>query len=284
MPWTISPNANGATEPRLVSVELRQRTYSGLALIAISLVALFVGGAASALLIGALGVLGMSEWVRMIRPRQLRLIELVCVTILIVLMLVGFYLRPAFAFMLAVVLMLLLFVFAARLDFERAGWLALAVPYIGGGCLAMLYVRLLPDLGFDLMLYLLLVVWGTDIGAYFTGRTLKGPKLLPKVSPSKTWSGLLGGMGLAALLAFIVAAVHDVQQPGLAVALAAVLAVVAQIGDLFESYIKRRCGVKDSGAIIPGHGGVLDRIDGLMFAAAFLALFQTMVGAHSAWW
>ncbi len=268
----------------MVSVELKQRTYSGVALIIISLVALYVGGAASALLIGALGVCGMSEWMRMIRPPQQRLFEALGIGILVVLMLVGYFWRPAFALMLAVVLMLLLFVFAARQDFERAGWIALAVPYIGGGCLAMLYVRLLPELGFALMLYLLLVVWGTDIGAYFTGRALQGPKLLPKVSPSKTWSGLLGGMGLAALLAFIVAAVHDIQQPGLAVALAAVLAVVAQIGDLFESYIKRRCGVKDSGAIIPGHGGVLDRIDGLMFAAAFLALFQTMVGAQSAWW
>ena len=109
-----------------------------------------------------------------------------------------------------------------------AGWIALAVPYIGGGCLAMLYVRLLPELGFALMLYLLLVVWGTDIGAYFTGRTLQGPKLLPKVSPSKTWSGLLGGMGLASLLAFILAAVHHIQQPGLAVALALRSAGVGQ--------------------------------------------------------
>lgn len=268
----------------MVSVELRKRTVSGAVLIGLSIMALYVGGAASALLIGVLGVCGMSEWVRMMRPRHLRLFEALSITILVVLMLVGYFWRPAFALMLAVVLMLLLFVFAARLDFERAGWIALAVPYIGGGCLAMLYVRLLPELGFALMLYLLLVVWGTDIGAYFTGRTLQGPKLLPKVSPSKTWSGLLGGMGLASLLAFILAAVHHIQQPGLAVALAAVLAVVAQIGDLFESYIKRRCGVKDSGAIIPGHGGVLDRIDGLMFAAAFLALFQTMVGAQSAWW
>lgn len=268
----------------MASVELRQRMISGVVLIAVALGALCFGTATSALLIAALGIGGVSEWVRLQKSPQQRLFEISSILCILLVLAVGYFLRPVAGAMLTVVLMLALFLLAARLDFERAGWIALGLPYMGGGCLALLAIRLFPEHGFGLMLYLLLVVWGTDIGAYFTGRKLGGPKLLPQVSPSKTWSGLLGGMSCAALLATAMAYSLSLRLPAVAGGMALVLAVVAQIGDLFESYVKRRCGAKDSGTLIPGHGGVLDRIDGLVFAALFLVMFQALVGEKIAWW
>ncbi len=267
----------------MVNVELRQRLFSGAALIVLALAALFCGPLTSALLIAAIGVGGSNEWIELQQPPRRKLFILVSIACVLLMLGVGYTLRPIAGAMLGVVLMLLLFLFAARLDFERAGWIALVVPYMGGGCLALLAIRML-DHGLSMTLYLLLVVWATDIGAFFVGRRVGGPKLLPQVSPSKTWSGLLGGMASAGLLAFCYAKVQSVQLPALAAGLAFVLAVVAQLGDLFESYVKRRVGVKDSGCLIPGHGGVLDRVDGLVFAALFLILFQSIVGEEIAWW
>ncbi len=268
----------------MASVELRQRIISGVVLIVLALGALCLGTGTSALLIAALGIGGVSEWVRLQKPERQKMLELISIACVVLVLAVGYFMRPAAGAMLTIVLMLCLFLLAARIDFERAGWIALGLPYMGGGCLALLAIRMFPEHGFGLMLYLLLVVWGTDIGAYFTGRTFGGPKLLPQVSPSKTWSGLLGGMSCAALLATIMAMSLSLRLPAVAGGMALVLAVVAQIGDLFESYVKRRCGAKDSGKLIPGHGGVLDRIDGLVFAALFLVLFQSLVGEKIAWW
>jgi phosphatidate cytidylyltransferase len=113
-------------------------------------------------------------------------------------------------------------------------------------------------------------VWATDIGAYFAGRSFGGPKVAPKISPNKTWSGLIGGMVGALLLGGALCSYADLP---LHLALASpALAVIAQAGDFFESWMKRRAGVKDSGALIPGHGGVLDRLDGVVTALPVAAL------------
>lgn len=127
------------------------------------------------------------------------------------------------------------------------------------------------------------LVIATDVGAYFTGRTLGGPKLAPKISPSKTWSGLLGGMMASALLALVLleATATGPVPPmvrGAHLLVAALVAVIAQAGDFFESWMKRRAGVKDSSKLIPGHGGVFDRVDGLLavlFIIGLAALYKT---------
>jgi len=123
--------------------------------------------------------------------------------------------------------------------------------------------------GFDLLIWVFLVVWSTDIGAYFAGRAIGGPKLAPSISPNKTIAGLIGGVISATILAG--AWVYAVQLPALLLSLAAPLAVAAQLGDLFESGLKRRAGVKDSGTWLPGHGGLLDRLDGLVPVAVLTA-------------
>jgi phosphatidate cytidylyltransferase len=149
----------------------------------------------------------------------------------------------------------------------RAVWLVVGIGYIGAAAFIMNVMR--NDLDTKMFaLGLVGIVIATDVGAYFTGRTLGGKKIAPSISPSKTWSGLFGGMIAAGLLAVVMAAQFpspmSVSEFGLTAAFGALLAIVAQTGDFFESWMKRRAGVKDSGSLIPGHGGVLDRIDGLI--------------------
>ncbi|HET9334960.1 MAG TPA: phosphatidate cytidylyltransferase [Sphingomicrobium sp.] len=123
--------------------------------------------------------------------------------------------------------------------------------------------------GFDLLIWVFLVVWATDIGAYFAGRAIGGPKLAPSISPNKTIAGLVGGVVSAALLAGVW--VYYVRLPAILLWLAVIFAVAAQLGDLFESGLKRRAGIKDSGTWLPGHGGLLDRLDGLVPVAVLTA-------------
>ena len=140
-----------------------------------------------------------------------------------------------------------------------------------------------------LVFWVMIVTWATDIGAFFAGKAIGGPKLAPRISPAKTWAGLLGGMIAAAIIGYLAARYFEIDaapdaETGEAswlyqsfLYLGAPLAVVAQAGDLYESWVKRRCGVKDSGTILPGHGGVLDRCDGLI-AVSFTTLLFLIAG------
>jgi phosphatidate cytidylyltransferase len=159
-------------------------------------------------------------------------------------------------------------------------WTTGGLLYVGLPALTMVWLR---DQGRDLLLWLLFVVWATDIGAYAAGRTIGGPKLWPRVSPKKTWAGLVGGMASAATVGACVGAASDLPPVSLAL-LSGFLAVVAQAGDLAESWVKRHFGVKDSSAIIPGHGGVLDRLDGLLAAAPVVAVLCLVNGGGFSQW
>jgi phosphatidate cytidylyltransferase len=138
------------------------------------------------------------------------------------------------------------------------------------------------EYGFLAVVFLFAIVWATDIVAYFVGRAIGGPKLLPRVSPKKTWSGALGGTLAAVLMAIAVA--EALASPGfLALALLGVLlSVFAQIGDLFESFLKRKFGAKDSSQLIPGHGGLMDRLDGFVTAVVLAALIGLTRGGFEA--
>ena len=162
--------------------------------------------------------------------------------------------------------------------FSRIDWLAAGVGYAAVLLFAPLILRRDPVLGFAAIAFLFAVVWVTDIAAYFAGRALGGPKLWPAVSPKKTWSGAVGGT-----LAGIVAAILTVKLLGVSVSpmlvlVAGLLSVVAQAGDLLESAVKRHFGAKDAGSIIPGHGGVMDRLDGFLTAAAAAAMVGLIRG------
>jgi phosphatidate cytidylyltransferase len=166
-----------------------------------------------------------------------------------------------------------------------AGWLAFGVIYIGLAGVALIHLRGDAAAGLGNVLFLFLVVWTSDIGAYLAGRSLGGPKLAPAVSPNKTWSGAAGGL-LSSVTAGVVAA-YVMSGPGVAgqaALVAAVLGMLAQAGDLFESWIKRRFHVKDTSSLIPGHGGLLDRLDGVLAAAPAAALLAQLLGAGTPLW
>jgi phosphatidate cytidylyltransferase len=154
----------------------------------------------------------------------------------------------------------------------RAGWIALGALYAGAMLAAPLVIRADATLGFIAMIFLFAAVWATDVAAYFAGRLIGGAKLCPAISPNKTWSGALAGVlaGTAAGVAVAVfGGIHPIA-PIIIVSL--LLSVAAQLGDLFESALKRRFGVKDASHAIPGHGGLMDRLDGFIAAALAAAL------------
>jgi phosphatidate cytidylyltransferase len=154
---------------------------------------------------------------------------------------------------------------------ERRGWVALGLFYASAAFVASVLVRLDQVWGFAALMLILLIVWVTDIGGYFAGRGLGGPKLWPRVSPKKTWAGAIGGFAASLAVAAGFAAFGLGKMIPLLL-LAAALSIVSQLGDLFESAVKRAFGVKDSSQIIPGHGGLLDRLDGYVFAVVAAAL------------
>jgi phosphatidate cytidylyltransferase len=156
-------------------------------------------------------------------------------------------------------------------------WSVAGFGYAAAAAFASAQVRLDDTYGFVALIFVMLVVWAADIGGYFAGRGIGGPKLWPRVSPKKTWAGAIGGFAGGLVVAAGFAAVGIGKLTPLLL-LAAFLSVVSQSGDLFESAVKRRFGVKDSSQIIPGHGGLLDRLDGFVAAIVMAALFGFLRG------
>ncbi|MBV9079052.1 MAG: phosphatidate cytidylyltransferase [Methylobacteriaceae bacterium] len=262
--------------------ELRLRTLSGALLAALALLATWWGGMPFALLWLAGGVAVAAEWYAMARVEPRRLLLGLASTGLAVMAgcdLAGAGPWPILAIGAATCVLVALLGRARR---DRV-WGLGGFAYAAALALVPPAVRDRPELGAAAILWMFAVVWTTDIAAFFAGRRLGGPKLWPAVSPGKTWSGGLGGLlaatavatGLAAYLA------GPAGPPGgwFGVALAsAVASVASQAGDLAESAMKRRFAVKDSGGLIPGHGGVMDRLDG--FAAVAILCGIALVGAR----
>lgn len=143
------------------------------------------------------------------------------------------------------------------------GW---GFAYIVVPAFALIIISWVSEVATGMIFWVLIVTWATDIFAYFAGRAIGGPKLAPKISPNKTWAGLIGGMAGASFFGWLVAWYFDLGRPFLWIG--ATMGAIAQLGDLYESWVKRRAGVKDSSSLLPGHGGVLDRLDGLLAVAA----------------
>jgi phosphatidate cytidylyltransferase len=160
----------------------------------------------------------------------------------------------------------------AWLSPERRQWTAAGFLYAAAAEVASVLLRLDPTHGFIALILVLLVVWVTDIGGYFAGRGFGGPKLWPRVSPKKTWAGAIGGFAASLLIAGGFAGL-GLGKAGPLLLLAGALSVASQLGDLFESAVKRRFGVKDSSQLIPGHGGLMDRLDGFVAAVVVAAIF-----------
>jgi phosphatidate cytidylyltransferase len=192
----------------------------------------------------------------------------------------------AFLLLIGAALVLLVSEWARLCQRAKAPWTTVGgILWIVLAAAALLWVRADPVSGRANLLFLLLLIWASDIGAYVVGRLVGGPRLAPLISPGKTWSGTLGGM--AAALAVGWGAAYGLPTGASAVRVAAValaLCVIGQLGDLAESWAKRRFGVKDSGTLIPGHGGLLDRLDALIAAAPFAALLALWLGRGVLLW
>ncbi len=262
---------NDRAAPAKPPSDLVLRTLAGAAMIAVALVAIVLGGIAFWLLaiVGALFM--MAEWCDLhgVPARTKRIAQFTLSVPLAVMAPASLVLQVHDFFSLGLLAGAAFFVVIVTHRRE----LGLGILYCGLPVLALMIIRRQHE-GVVFALWALALVWMCDIGAYVAGRTIGGPKLAPKLSPNKTWAGLIGGVILASLFAGFM---HWAYGLPLRMTLATpLLAVVAQGGDLYESWLKRRAGVKDSGNILPGHGGVMDRLDGLVPVAPLAALLVVL--------
>ncbi|MEH6756304.1 MAG: phosphatidate cytidylyltransferase [Parasphingorhabdus sp.] len=250
--------------------ELLTRVLVGVGLVAAAVIALILGnhdiGRHALWLLVVLMSLGiLSEWADLTGRTENKRLGLYALSVPLAIM---SYMAAGPSFLaLGLIIGSAMFIAA----FDRSIKLSLGIFYAGLPALSILYLRGI-DNGLLIVFWTLALVWATDIGAYFSGRAIGGPKLAPTYSPNKTWAGLIGGVIVTALFSF---ALHVYFQLPLQLVLLSIpLAVLAQMGDLFESQMKRRAGVKDSGTIFPGHGGVMDRLDGLIPVAPVVAIIM----------
>ena len=248
--------------------DLRTRLISAVLLGIVVLGLTYVGGWPFRLLCVAAGIIVFDEWTRMTRANRAGPIFLFARRALLASLIAFVFSFHATA--VAIVVAGAGFIWFVDRKERRADWVLGALVYSAAASLAPGMLRGDDLSGLAALCLLIVVVWPTDIFAYFTGRAVGGPKLMPSVSPKKTISGAAGGLVAAVICASFFASSVNGRVSVFIVILAAALSAVSQAGDLYESWIKRRFGAKDSGRLIPGHGGLMDRIDGLI-TATFVA-------------
>ncbi len=247
---------------------LQQRVISALVLAPIAIAALYFGGIFFMLFLAGAAAIMAYEWCRAGLESRLGLLTFIMAITIIAALAGSYTLRPYES---VLILMLMGIWVTGR---RSRGVSAFFGPFlIGIPVLSLMWLRDLPDIGFAIAFSLFLVIWATDIGAYFSGKTIGGPKIAPSISPNKTWAGLIGGMISAMMVAYL--ANHFLVKADVApiamMGLGAICAILAQVGDFSESAWKRHYGIKDASNLIPGHGGVMDRLDGVFLTAPLLA-------------
>jgi phosphatidate cytidylyltransferase len=259
---------SGAKKPRS---NLQLRVISALVLAAIVLVLAWWGGAAFRIFAALMGAAVFHEWSTLAKGRYSPIYR-VSAWLLAAAVLIALAVGADALTLFGAVAIAAAGAWVASVALGQGGGLAFGILYAVAPAVALAFLRGDDAAGLWALLFLFACVWGTDIAAYFAGRRFGGPKLAPSISPSKTWSGAVGG-AVAAALGGGAIAVLGPSSVSIVVAMLVALGVsaISQFGDLFESAYKRRHGAKDSGRIIPGHGGVMDRVDGLVAAA--LALY-----------
>jgi phosphatidate cytidylyltransferase len=261
--------------------DLRLRILSAVILAPLCLVCIWAGGAAFAGLLIFIEAGLAYEWLGLCRQRTPAAIALFAAAPLTVLLVAWAGALPA----------LVLLAVATGVGIAVAGGisasrpLAFGLPYLALAALALVWLRQPTASGGANVIVLLLIVWASDIGAYIAGRAIGGPRLAPAISPGKTWSGAIGGLAAAAATGLAASALLGTAplswRP---VGLAVLIGIISQIGDLFESLLKRHFAVKDSGNMIPGHGGLLDRLDAVLTAAPAAALLALILGRGVILW
>lgn len=256
-------NAGKAGVP-LTASNLLLRVVSAAVLAPLALVAAYIGGLPFALFWGIAALVVLWEWMTLVVGPNYRLLVLSCAAAIAVADFLAWLGRPVTALFMVGLGALAGAIFAPG---ERRLWVIAGAGYAGGMVLAPVFLRADAGFGFAAILLVFAIVWTTDVLGYFAGRAFGGPKLWPAVSPKKTWSGAIAGTVGAVVVALLVAAQFGSFDRIAIIAVALLLSIMAQAGDLFESWVKRRFDAKDSSHIIPGHGGVMDRLDGFWAAA-----------------
>ncbi len=269
-------DAGGTKRPGLAR-DVLSRLASGAALAVVAVGLLYIGTLPFALLVGIAAVLVSWEWSRLVRGAAFDAAFFVhAISAVLAAGLGGLGLAAlGIAVVIAGAILVGLLSFGAR-----AALSALGVIYTGLPAVSILWLRDDLPYGMEAVLLLLLAVVATDIVAFFAGRLIGGPKLAPEISPNKTWAGLIGGVTAAGIVGAAFASQVGADPVFLGF-VGALLGCIAQAGDLFESGLKRHFGAKDASALIPGHGGVMDRIDGLIFAAVAAGLMALAVNPYS---
>jgi phosphatidate cytidylyltransferase len=246
------------------SNNLMLRIVSAAMLAPLALFVAWVGDWPFAVFWGAAAIAVLWEWIRLVAgPRHFLMLSS-CASAIVVAALVTWRDRPTAGILLVGLGALAATIFAPR---ERRFWITAGIGYAGTMLLAPMLLRADAQYGFFAMVLLFAVVWTTDVLAYFAGRAIGGPKLSVAISPKKTWAGAIAGALGAMVVAVIVAGLFGSANGGTIAVIALLLSVLAQLGDLLESWVKRRFGAKDASGLIPGHGGVMDRLDGFWAAA-----------------
>ncbi len=261
----IPPTGTPDAAPVKSMSNLTKRVLASIVMIAVASLCLALGGLAFWLLAVVVGLFMMAEWSDLLKvDRQRKRLAQFALSVPLAIMAPGLAAGPGFFALGLIAAAFFFLTIVSRRPEYGAGAL-----YVGLPVFSLLAIRLHDD-GLALSLWAMALVWACDSGAFFVGRQFGGPKLAPSISPAKTWSGLIGGITAATLLAVAMRWTHGL--PLHLVIATPFLAVLAQGGDLFESALKRRAGVKDSGNVLPGHGGVMDRLDGIVPVAPVAAL------------
>lgn len=278
-------DGTGKLPPRSSRSDLRMRVVSSLVMVPAAAATVFAGGPAFQLGVALVCGLMAWEWGSLVAERPGRGVARGLVFAMSAVSLGWMLLRGPYEGVAAAVIGAAAIIALGRVTkLPSAPWLAVAIISIVMPAIAILWLRDGAPLGLETLIWALATVVLTDIGAYAAGRMIGGPKLMPSVSPSKTWAGLGGGVTAAVAGALVAASLVDGANPFVLAPIAALLAVVAQIGDLMESAVKRIFRVKDSSRLIPGHGGVLDRVDGQIAVLPLVALAVHLTGRSVLQW
>lgn len=263
--------------------KLLKRIVSALVLLAVAAAAMWADGWPMALFLCVLATLLLWEWCRLTALAEERACWAIALA-LGVLSVAAAFLWPAYRLPILALIAIGFLVPAVRRFGGFRFWLALGPPLIAATMMAAVHLRQLPERGLESVLWAVLVVSAMDIGGYAFGKSIGGARMAPKISPGKTWAGLIGGMGLAALVSLFAGQALGGGGTVTLLLLGAGLALIAQSGDLLESAWKRHFGVKDSSALLPGHGGFLDRFDGYLTVLPIVALMAALSGGSPLLW